>query len=119
MAVAGLLVACSLVYLSVRLDGLQTAAAVTRRVDATLRQAHGSLPAGAVILCTGLPDSIDAAYAYRNGCIEHVRLVWPDRQVTAAMQLDEVTTGTPVFSISPDGSTLIPLARATSHDTTR
>jgi hypothetical protein len=24
-----------------------------------------------------------------------------------------------VFSISPDGSTLIPLARATSHDTTR
>lgn len=119
IAVAGALVACSLAYLSVRLDGLQTAAAVTRRVDATLRGAHGSLPAGAVILCTGLPDSIGAAYAYRNGCVEHVRLVWPDRQVTAAMQLDEVATGRPVFSISPDGSTLIPLARTTSHDTTR
>lgn len=106
VAAAGILIFCSLAYLTLRLDGLQQAGALTRRVDATLRQARASLPPGAVILCTGLPDSVEAAYVYRNGCVEHVALVWPDKAVTAAMRLEDAPTGVPLFGISPDAGTL-------------
>lgn len=119
VAVAGILVVCSLVYLAVRLDGLQEASAVTRRVDTTLRGARTSLPSGAVILCAGLPDSVEAAYAYRNGCVEHVALVWPDKRVSAAMRPVDVPSGVPLFGIDPDGSALVALAPTTTHDAPR
>jgi hypothetical protein len=106
VALAALLISGSLVHLVQRLDGLRTAAAITRRTDETLRRASVELPTGSVVLCAGLPDNVEGAYVYRNGCVEQVALRWPNGRVTGAARLEDVPAGTGVFALSPDGSVL-------------
>ncbi len=102
-----LVLAANLGYLLTRAAGFRRAGALAARVDATLRSHVGRLPAGTVILCDALPDHLEGAYVYRNGCSEHVALIWPDGSVTGGrMASGGRPGGTAVFALSPDGLTL-------------
>ena len=104
-AIAGVCVLSDATYLAMRTRDLFRAAQVTEAADRTLRAARTSMPHGALIWCGNLPDSLGEAYVYRNGCEEHVRLVWPRDEVTGA-RAGDVPPGRLVYALSADGSAL-------------
>ena len=62
--------------------------------------------------CARLPDNLQESYVYRNGCEEHVQLIWPGREVSGTRS-GTLPPGAPVFELSPDGRSLHPRAAGT------
>ncbi len=106
MAATVLVVLADAAYLAVRVHGARAAARVVENADRTLRASRGTIPPGSVVWCGALPDNLDESYVYRNGCEEHLQILWPGREVRG-LRTGSVPSGSPVFDLSADGRQLV------------
>ena len=102
----GVLAASTVGYQWLRVRDVRAASAITASAHETLqRVATAGLPAGAVIWCGRLPDSVGEAYCYRNGCEAQVQLLWPNGDVTGVRSAERPAAPV-LYEVSADGRAL-------------